>query len=209
MLKISCPACGGEVSFLSRASVFSVCPYCAQMLVRKDLSLESLGTMAQLPPDQSPLQLMTTGTCLGKNFTLIGRLKLEWEAGYWNEWHAYFDDGSSGWLADAQGFLMMSFPRPNPSALPTAAELRPGLMVQIDGKTFKVDDIKEAVCAGSIGELPFTGAQGRRSTSVDLVGDDQAFASLDYSTEGVRTYVGRYFEFDDFKFQRLREIDGW
>ena len=104
MKVLNCPSCGAEVTFQSAHTVFTVCKYCQSTLVRKDLKLEDLGKMAQLKDDPTPLQLGTSGKRKGE-FTLIGRVRVEWERGFWNEWYLRFDDGREGWLADAQGFI--------------------------------------------------------------------------------------------------------
>jgi hypothetical protein len=208
MADILCPACGGELRFRSRVSVFTVCSYCSSMVVRHDLNLETLGKMAELPLDMSPLQVGTRGRYRNKAFELVGRLKIGWEDGTWNEWYALFDDGSDGWLAEAQGFYAMSFEVKDTRNVPPRRAIAPGRSVTFANE-FEVTDIKEATCVGSEGELPFQGPKGRTSTSVDLIGSEGHFACIDYSDDGVRLYVGSYVEFDDLKLTSLREIDGW
>jgi hypothetical protein len=179
------------------------------MLVRHDVNLEAIGKMAELLPDMSPLQIGARGKYQGTCFELVGRLKVSWQDGNWNEWYALFDDGKCGWLAEAQGFWMMSFEQSadNP---PELKELHPEKTVTLGkGLAFQVTDIKDTVCQGSEGELPMRSPKGRKSASVDLSGPKDEFACLDYSDDGIRAYIGRYVEFEDFKFQGLREIDGW
>ncbi|MBC7693131.1 MAG: DUF4178 domain-containing protein [Methylotenera sp.] len=222
-MEYTCPSCGAAVHFKSRATVFSVCTYCKSMLVRHDLNLESLGKMSELLEDMSPLQVGTRGVFERGSFEIIGRLKIGWpqgtlDGGTWNEWFLQLDDGRQGWLGEAQGFYMISFPEEDRRGVPAVSELVPGKNVLLlGGKTFVVDDIKQAQCIGSEGELPFRAPQGRKNVSVDLSaapgsnlsGTQNAFASLDYSSDGVKLYVGKYLEFDDFKFTGLRELDGW
>lgn len=209
--KFSCPACGGEVSFQSVSSVFSVCPYCRMMLVRSDLNIESYGKMAELPVDSSVLQIGASGKYQNKSFTLVGRLRQSWSDGFWNEWYALFDDSSEGWLAEAQGFYMISFPAPELEKwAPQRGDLRPGKMIEIPQKyVLEVDDVKEATCVGAEGELPFRSPKGRKNLSVDLSGQNNLFGTIDYSEDGVRFYLGSYVDFDDLKLQGLRELNGW
>ena len=89
----------------SAVSLSMVCPFCQSLLLRQDLGLEYAGEKALLIEDQSPYQIGTEGT-LGKiHFTLLGRLRFQWEQGFWDEWFAWSDEGQTCWLADAQGFL--------------------------------------------------------------------------------------------------------
>jgi len=109
MKKYSCPSCGAEMVFHSGLSVYAVCPYCRSTVVRHDVDLEAIGTMATLPDDMSPLQIGTDGFYQGTRFSLVGRMKIGWKDGSWNEWFMLADDGRKGWLAEAQGFYAVSF----------------------------------------------------------------------------------------------------
>src|SRR6202012_1730726 len=104
-----CPQCGAPVKFQSSIAIFAVCEHCRSMVVRKDLSVESIGVMAELPPDLSPLQIGSRGEWNGKAFELVGRIRVEWDLGSWNEWYALFDGGVGGWVAETQGFYLVSF----------------------------------------------------------------------------------------------------
>lgn len=211
MFSLLCPACGGQVTFKSKASVFSVCSYCKATLVRHDINLEVYGTMADVQLDVSPLQIGTRGQFNKKSFELVGRMRLRWSDGFWNEWYALFDDGRAGWLAEAQGFYAMNFEDADNWDLPPASQLFPGtaVMLKAHGK-FQVDDIKKAECIGSEGELPIRAPKGRHSVSVDLSGEDGQFACIEYPAgELCRVFLGRYYDFDQFKFSFLRELDGW
>jgi hypothetical protein len=210
MLKLACPACGAEIGFKSKITVFAVCSFCSSMVVRHDLDLESLGKMAELPADMSPFQIGTRGKFEGSAFELVGRLRILWENGAWNEWYAHFENGKEAWLAEAQGHYMMSFPHANTSKVPPLESLQPGMHLDLTESTrFHVDDIKDATCGGSEGELPMKSPKGRKNTSVDLSASDGRFACIDYSNDGIRLFLGRYVEFEELKLTGLREIDGW
>lgn len=209
MLELSCPACGAPVRFRSKASVFAVCNFCKTSAVRHDVDLQSIGKMADLQYDLTPFQVGTTGNYDGKKFEIIGRLKVAYSDGFWNEWYTISGDGEVGWLAEAQGFLAMCFELD--SNIPPIDEIIPGHVVSIKphGK-FEVEDIRRVHCIYSEGELPLNAAKGRRSNSVDLVsvGMNLKMATIEYA-DTVRAYVGKYQEFDDFAFENLRKIDGW
>lgn len=211
-MKVSCPACGAEVLFKSRASFFGVCTYCSSTIVRHDKSIETFGKMSEIPQDMSPLQLGTTGIFEKSRFEIVGRQRIGWENGSWNEWYLYFDNGRDGWLADAQGQYMISFQEPETVKIPELAAISISKIMQIRGIDFSVNDIREVTCRGSQGELPVKSLQGRRSVSVDLVGNDNRFGNIDYSddpTEGNRLFIGKYTEFENLSLNNLKVIDGW
>ncbi|MFN8550968.1 MAG: hypothetical protein U0103_05715 [Candidatus Obscuribacterales bacterium] len=62
MLTLSCPSCGANVDFKSKASLYAVCSFCKSSLVRHDVDLEKIGTVSDLVDDLSPIQIGTTGT---------------------------------------------------------------------------------------------------------------------------------------------------
>src|ERR1700741_750662 len=105
----TCPNCGAKIVFRWSSSVQTVCEYCKSILVRTDVDLKKVGQVADLPPDSSPIQIGTEGSYNHKAFTAIGRIIYEYEQGGWNEWHLMLNDGTSGWLSDAQDEYAISF----------------------------------------------------------------------------------------------------
>ena len=179
------------------------------MVIRHDLNLEAIGKMAELPPDLSPLQIGTTGEFDGLGFTLVGRVRLAYDDGSWNEWCGVFGDGRYGWVAEAQGFFMVSFENQMPEALSSSDALSAGQLVEIEGCRYHVMDRKETVCLGSEGELPFAAPAGRKSVSIDLASQDARFAGVEYADSSARLFIGHYAQFDDLKFANLRSVPGW
>jgi hypothetical protein len=180
------------------------------MVVRHDMELENLGKVSELLKDMTPFMPGTTGLYGGKHFTLAGRIKVLYPKGTWSEWWALFDDGSEGWLAEAQGFYMMSFLDSDPAPWNRVSDLGGlGGRVEIKGESFQIDDIKNVKYAGSEGELPFVFQRNLQGTSVDLRGPRGKFASVFFGDGSTKLYLGEYVPFEKFQFQHLRELDGW
>jgi hypothetical protein len=217
MKKFNCPSCGAEVVFASSISVYAVCKYCSSMIVRHDLDVESIGKMAALPDDMSPFQIGTEGFYQGQRFTLVGRMKMGWEDGSWNEWFMSSDDGRKGWLAEAQGFYAVSF-ETEPPALEFAVKAIKdqkkngnfiGSALNLDRIKFKVVDSKKASCIGSEGELPLAAPQGRQTVSVDLLGSHGEFGCVEIETGKMRAFTGRYVDWKELRCTHTRQFDGW
>lgn len=209
MLKLNCPSCGAEIVFRSKASVFAVCSYCRGSLVRQDSELKDLGKMSELQDDMTPMQIGTTGEFKGNRFEIIGRVKVGYEDGFWNEWYAMFGNDEPWWLAEAQGFYAICSECKQPS-VPERNEITPGTIISLPPQgEFEVVDMKEVRCLYSEGELPLYAKKGRKSLSVDLSGDGDKIATLEYSGDAPRAFCGEYQDFDDYKFRNLRKIDGW
>jgi len=231
MKKYNCPSCGAEVTFQSSLSVYAVCLYCRSMIVRHDVDVESIGTMASLPDDMSPLQIGTEGFYQGRSFIIIGRMKIGWEDGAWNEWFLYMGDGEKAWLAEAQGSYAISREIEQPATRDTERALggwiaafesketkgfddtaegpELGSSIMIENQQLRVVDIRRTICLGSEGELPFAAPRGRETLSVDLSGSNGEFCCIEIMDGKKRTYLGNYVEWDEMRCQNLRTLEGW
>lgn len=209
MLSLNCPSCGAAVNFQSKASVFAVCSFCKSTLVRQDMDLNQIGKMSELQDDLTPLQIGTKGVYDGQGFELVGRLKVGYPDGFWNEWYALFGDAREAWLAEAQGFYGLCFPVLD-WPVPALESLTAGRLVQLgQAGMFEVEDMHRVYCVYSEGELPVNAVQGRRSSSVDLSNEKGEMATIEFAAGETRVFAGDYRDFDEFKFQNLRQIDGW
>lgn len=175
------------------------------------MNLEAIGKMSDLQDEITPLQVGTFGRFDNEKFEVIGRLKVGYQDGFWNEWLAYFGGDKTGWLAEAQGFYAMCFPVEPSVQLPDVGTMKPGLAVSLNDVVFEVDDIEDAWCVFSEGELPVAAVKGRAAISVDLSTLDGGMATIEYAkgSDELRAFVGRYQEFDEFHFTNLRHLDGW
>jgi len=73
------------VPFRWAGAVQTTCEYCHSILVRRDVSLEKVGVVAELPHDASPIQIGTEGVYRNKPFQVVGRILYEYQDGGWNE----------------------------------------------------------------------------------------------------------------------------
>jgi Domain of unknown function (DUF4178) len=203
----NCPNCGAPVKFLWSSAVQTTCEFCHSILVRTDVDLKKVGEVADLPPDASPIQVGTEGTYQNKSFVVVGRIMYEYEQGGWNEWHIVFNDGSSGWLADAQLEYDLSWLSTPPGPLPPEPDKYQTFEWQ--GHTYQVTSITKAHYKGVQGELPFQYWDKADMSFVDLRTTSGDFGTLDYSENPPLLFLGRPVEFDDLHLKNLREFEGW
>ncbi len=207
---LDCPQCGAPVNFRSSITVFAVCEHCRSMIVLRGANAELMGVMAALPPDLSPFQIGTRGQWKGHGFEIIGRIRVEWEQGSWNEWCVLHDGKTHGWLAEAQGLLMMSFAREVSEELSArAGDYAPQHQVALDGRIFTITDVKTATYRASEGELPFLAPPQFQQRSVDLIDTKGGFATIEISSEGAEVYLGEFTDFDALRLTNLRPVPGW
>jgi hypothetical protein len=209
---VSCPGCGAPVKFLWSSAVQASCEFCKAIIVRKDVNVEKVGTVADLPADASPIQIGTEGAFGTKGFIVTGRIQYAYDQGSWNEWHLILSDGSSGWLSDAQAEYAVSFQAPAPDKLPKSGDLHPGTNLVWNKVWYNISSITRARYVGFQGELPFQTWQRPSEEEfvfADLRTSDARFATIDYSEDPPLLFIGQAVDFDDLRLKNLREFEGW
>jgi hypothetical protein len=209
MTAANCPNCGAPVEFKWSSAVQTTCPFCKSILVRRDLNLEKVGVVADLPPDSSPIQIATEGTYQNKSFVVVGRIIYDYALGSWNEWHIMFNDGTSGWLADAQCSYVLTFQEPLPGPVPDANSVQRAQAFDWSGHHYEVTVITKAHYRGVEGELPFETWDQHEATFADLRTTDGRFGTIDYSAKDTVLYLGAGVEYDDLHLKNVRQFEGW
>ena len=205
----NCPSCGAPVTFRWSGAIQTVCPFCHSILVRTDVALQNVGKVADLPPDPSPIQLLTSGTYNNKRFDVLGRIIYEYDQGGWNEWHIVFSDGTSGWLSDAQLQYAVSF-LVSGVQLPADSAVFRGQHFNFCNIDFEVSVITAATYKGMEGELPFPFYNIKHTRFADLRSRADDFATLDYSYQGTPVlYVGKTVAYESLHLQNIRQFEGW
>jgi hypothetical protein len=205
----NCPSCGAPVKFLWSSAVQTTCEFCHSILVRTDVDLKKVGEVSDLPADASPIQIGTEGAYQNKSFVVAGRIIYEYELGAWNEWHLVFNDGSSGWLSDAQLEYDLSWASKPPTPLPTPDLIHEAQTFQWNSKTFQVTSRTRAHYKGVQGELPFEYWDKSDVLFADLRTTSADFGTIDYSENTPLLFIGRAVEFEDLHLKNLREVAGW
>ncbi|HEX8984916.1 MAG TPA: DUF4178 domain-containing protein [Bryobacteraceae bacterium] len=204
----NCPNCGAPIRFRWSSAVQTVCEFCRSILVRRDVNLERVGTVADLPADASPIQLATEGVYRNRAFVVVGRILYEYEQGGWNEWHIILNDGASGWLSDAQLNYAVTFLTPS-SGLPAASQVQRGQRYNFNGLVCEVTTLTQAHYRGVEGDLPFEYWDKSDVLFADLAGYDARFATLDYSDPQPLLFTGEAVSFDDLHLKNVRQFEGW
>jgi len=204
--RAACPNCGAPVDFRSAASAFAVCTFCRSTLVRDGEALRKIGQSADLFDDHSPLQLGVTGVAQGEAFALVGRLQYRYGQGTWNEWHALFDNGRSGWLSEDNGAYVLGFDQPVSEVLPSGDRLMVGSALMVGARRWHVASVTVAKLIAAEGELPAPPNLDRGFVVADLRAAGEEVGTLDYSQKDKPTWsVGRSVQLDDLRLAGLRE----
>ena len=209
MVSANCPNCGAPVQFRWSSAVQTVCTFCHSILVRHDVDLEKVGVVADLPPNPSPIQIATEGVYANNAFVVVGRIIYEYELGGWSEWHIVFNNGTSGWLSDAQDEYAVSFLKAEHGPLPGSDAISVGQRFKWWETVYEVTSLTRAHYRGVEGELPFEYWDKQDMLFADLRSGDARFATIDYSEATPLLFLGESVDFDDLKLKNLRSFEGW
>lgn len=206
--RAACPNCGAPVEFRSAASAFAVCSYCRSSIVRDGEALRRIGQVAELFDDHSPLQLGAAGRHQGAPFVLVGRLQYRYAEGTWNEWHALFDNGRSGWLSEDNGRYVFAFDAPLDGPAPAAESLRAGQSVVVAGQAWSVASVSAAKLIAAQGELPFKPNLERGFVVADLRNTRGEVGTLDYGDPAAPKWaIGRSVAISELAMSGLAEAN--
>ncbi len=204
--RAACPNCGAPVEFLSSASASAVCGFCRSTLVRDGEALRKIGTSAEVFDDFTPLAIGASGSYQGTAFMLVGRLQFGTDDGPWNEWHALFDNGRSGWLSEDNGRYVFAFDAPAPADAPRPERLQAGARVTVDGRPWSVASVVQAKLLAAQGELVQPPPAGRAIVVCDLRNTADEVATLEAVDAATLTWsIGRSVRLADLKMAGLRE----
>ena len=205
VLSANCPSCAGPIEFKKGASIVVVCPFCRSAVHRKDRKLEDLGKVAEVVDSKSPLKLGLKGTYKGKRFELTGRAQIKHGAGgFWDEWYASFNNGWTGWLAEAQGRFYFTFYKPFPDGVeaPDYDRVKPGAKFTdlVEDGALVVQEKGTASYTAADGEIPYELDPSQKYNYVDLAGKNKVFATIDYSTNPPFLFYGKEVSLDEIGF---------
>ena len=145
------------------------------------------------------------GDYQGTRFAITGHVQLSNEDGAtWDEFYLGFGDGECGWLAQAQGRLILSFRSPLPEGLvlPDFSELAINQSLDLmKGLRPCTSSRRGTRIEAASGQMPYLLQPGETYPYVDFAAMSGAFASVDYSTEPPTLFVGREVTFGDLGMQ--------
>ena len=196
VLSANCPSCAGPIEFKKGASIVVICPFCRSAVHRTDRKLEDLGKVAEVVDSRSPLKIGLKGVYKDKRFELTGHAQIRHAAGgIWDEWYVSFNNGWMGWLAEAQGRYTLTFYKPFPDGMeaPDYENVRPGHKFDnlVAEGPLVVQEKGTASYSGAEGEIPYQLDPTEKYNFIDLAGKNDAFATIDYSTNPPFLFYGK------------------
>ncbi|EMI40977.1 DUF4178 domain-containing protein [Rhodopirellula sp. SWK7] len=200
----ACPSCGGPVEFRFGGTMVTVCEFCQSAIARNDRDIELIGKVSELVETDSVMHLGSTGNYRGKPFECVGRVQYRHAAGgFWDEWYLRLPGDKMAWLADAQGQLHLTFPRPirKKMDVPEFAQLSLGEGISLGNNHLVVTEKGTATAFAAQGEIPWAFRPGDDHVYADLQGDEGWFATIEYDSKDddaeKRLSVGKTISLDE------------
>ena len=185
-----CPSCGAPLEVKDPLSKILVCPYCSQACHICDEGLDPTGKASQLADYGSMLSVGYTAAMGGVGFRVFGRLRYQYDGGFWDEWFLCFDDSKKAWLQEDEGEFSLFEKEPLRAAIPPFDEISVASSIEVNGRTLFVTEKNRASIAGAEGELFFRIVPGQSVNCVD--GNcGGMISSIEFAPDEINLSVGR------------------
>ena len=199
---LNCPSCGAMLELKYRHSKMVVCSYCGQTSYINADSLTAVGSPILLADYGSVLSVGKRGKIKGKPFEVLGRLRFDYEDGFWDEWLVTLDGewDTESWLQEDNGEFTL-FRKQNLAQRTIYTDFQVGTTTNLNNQAVFVTEKNRAVINGGEGELPFRVVAGEKADFVDgiVIGKKLTF-SLEYMPDEVMFNIGEPVTIQDFQF---------
>lgn len=193
---VQCPSCGSPIPLRHRNVLMVTCSACDTVSAIEKDGVDPLGKTATLTDFMSALTVGTVASVHGRRFQALGRVRFEYEDGYWDEWYLAFDDGTDGWLEEDEGELALVSQIPVEGMPPHPNQVRAGQRVTWGTQSLYVMETGSATLVGMEGQLPRGHFVGLTMDYLDGTMDGQV-VMLEFMPNEVECFVGTKIDFDD------------
>ena len=177
--EFSCPSCGAPVKQQNPGSKTLCCGYCGQTSHLLADSLRAVGEKHLLIDYGSMFETGMQGKFGGRDFLVLGRMRFDYEDGFWDEWYInYLDDGSEGWIQEDDGSFVLFREEKRLDRPIDFPRMKVGAWSELDGAwqaTF-ITSKGRATVNGGEGELPFQILPGEQVDFIDGIWKAQALS---------------------------------
>ncbi len=204
MKTFSCPSCGGEVQIRSIFSKSVVCTYCGQTSYLNVDKLEAKGAKGLLADYGSNFAVGTKGRLKGKSFEVIGRVRFDYEEGFWDEWAVILDgkQDQTFWLEESEGRLtLLQSSQVVPSKAPNYKNINVGTEINFQSHKIFVRAKSKATLSGGEGELYFEVVKGAQADFIDGICEGQP-VSFEFMQNEISFNQGQTLHLRDIEFDR-------
>jgi hypothetical protein len=200
----SCPSCGGEVQVRSIFSKSVICAYCGQTSYLNVNQLEAKGTKSLLADYGSNFAVGLKGKVQNQPFQVIGRLRFDYEEGFWDEWAVIINQKEDEiyWLEESEGRLtLLKSSVVVPSKAPNYKNIKIGSEIKFEGSKIFIRAKSKATLSGGEGELPLEVIKGAQTDFVDGICEGKP-VSFEFMKGETTFNQGKTLYLHDFEFAK-------
>lgn len=198
--EFECPSCGAALQQNNAASKAISCGYCGQTSHIAMDKLEAAGQQHLLIDYGSALSYGSANRLREQAFTILGKVRLEYEDGFWDEWYIEREDGSNGWIQEDDGSFVLF---EQVGKVPQSFNLND---ITVGGSYTFSDEIQnmfvsskgQATIKGGSGELPFKIIPGERADFIDGIMNGQP-TSIELYDKEYLAFVGTPFDIEELE----------
>lgn len=193
--EFECPSCGAPIQQKTPGARTLVCSFCGQTSHLNADSLEMAGNKHMLIDYGSVLQVGQSGRLGEREFMVLGRLRIDYEDGFWDEWYVQFlDNGTEGWIQEDDGDFVFFQAIGKLAFTPELMQASVGSTVDVGAPLppIFVTSKAEAKVNGGEGELPFQIIPGEPADFIEGIAEGRIISIEALPAETV-AYSGRPF----------------
>lgn len=170
-----------------------VCSHCGQTSHLNADSLQAVGDQHLLIDYGSAFAIGQTGRYFEREFMVLGRLRIDYEDGFWDEWYIQFlDNGEAGWIQEDDGSFVLFTEAKRLKRRLNLNGIKVGAHDNFEGQWEKVfvTSKSKAQINGGEGELPFRIIPGQTADFVDGIARGEV-VSVELLEEDNVLFVGK------------------
>lgn len=188
-----CPSCGAPVQQSFPGSKTLVCGHCGQTSHLNADSLQAVGDQHLLIDYGSVFAIGKTGQHFGREFLVLGRIRIDYEDGFWDEWYIqYLDNGEAGWIQEDDGGFVVFEQAKELNHRINLDTIKVGAFTDFGGQwepVFVTSKSKAQVNGGE-GELPFRIIPGQQADFVEGIANGEVI-SIELLAEDNILFIGK------------------
>lgn len=197
MATATCPSCGGNLNITVQTSKMITCSYCGMISYINAGNLAMIGQKSFLVDYGSIFKIGKKGKIKDLDFQVIGRIRIDYEDGFFDEWYLDTPKGQK-WLSEDEGKFVF-FHESNEIFNPKIFDLlnySVGEVYNFNNSFLFVAEKSIAKINGGEGELPFQVEPNQSANYVDTLYNQKLY-SFEFLPNSVELHIGNYLDIND------------
>ena len=202
-ITLNCPSCGATLKIEHAYTKTVVCAYCDTVSSVINKTLNPAGKMANLSDAPSIFKIGAKGTLKGSSFEVLGRLRYNYDSGFWDEWYLKFNNGKAGWLTEEEGECTLFFKAPITGDT-DIENLSIAHKSIINGNPVFITEIQTAAISGGEGQLNYVVVPGAKVKHIE--GNCQGeLISVEIWDNELEIHKGTAINYNDISIEQVPE----